>query len=189
MRHKVFKFSGNTTEFSDSERTNWIILDSSSEAQKSRRATLVHAFTFSLSLYIRRLVCSLSKLRRRSRATHVNSQLQSCWKGHGKLLEIRTAFASTSDPSGSRRATNRVTTRTPRPKSLSFLLCLSLSPTLTIFCSLFTLSISLLFSFSVHIFRTLALFSFLFSPTLLLWCWTASCFPGQSQWREKRVEN
>lgn len=42
------------------------------------------------------------------------------------LLEMRPAFASTSDPSGSRRATNRVTARDPRPKSplaafLSFL--------------------------------------------------------------------
>lgn len=39
---------------------------------------------------------------------------------------MRPAFASTSDPSGSRRATNRVTARDPRPKSpgslpLSFL--------------------------------------------------------------------
>lgn len=33
------------------------------------------------------------------------------------LLEMRPAFASTSDPSGSRRATNRVTVRDPRPKS------------------------------------------------------------------------
>lgn len=30
---------------------------------------------------------------------------------------MRPAFASTSDPSGSRRATNRVTARDPRPKS------------------------------------------------------------------------
>lgn len=40
------------------------------------------------------------------------------------LLEMRPAFASTSDPSGSRRATNRVTARDPRPKnpgSLPFL--------------------------------------------------------------------
>lgn len=42
------------------------------------------------------------------------------------LLEMRPAFASTSDPSGSRRATNRVTARDSRPKSplaafLSFL--------------------------------------------------------------------
>ena len=46
-------------------------------------------------------------------------------EGRGySLLEMRPAFASTSDPSGSRRATNRVTAQEPRPKSLGSLLFL-----------------------------------------------------------------
>lgn len=40
-----------------------------------------------------------------------------CARARYSLLEMRPAFASTSDPSGSRRATNRVTARDPRPKS------------------------------------------------------------------------
>lgn len=62
------------------------------------------------------------------------------------LLEMRPMFASTSDPSGSRRATNRVTARDPRPKkpgSLPFLpsfLPYALPPcdssSLTLSCSL-----------------------------------------------------
>lgn len=50
------------------------------------------------------------------RYRHVYTYVQGARAGYS-LLEMRPAFASTSDPSGSRRATNRVTARDPRPKS------------------------------------------------------------------------
>lgn len=65
------------------------------------------------------------KKERERRETSGRQNTRNVQEGRGySLLEMRPAFASTSDPSGSRRATNRVTAQEPRPKSLGSLLFL-----------------------------------------------------------------